>query len=164
MAQGPAIYAQGKTKFLTPPVWKIKDEKYTDFKFETELWSRFTTVEEEKRGFSVYSLLPYEKGVHDTVRTAIQNNEVQIEAADAVNQIFKVLDKIFLEDDLISLYETWKTFTHFVKTNQTIEEFIDLFDQNIKKLKLKGIELPQKVLALQILDAAKLEQMSVELY
>ena len=158
MAQGPAIYAQGKTKFLTPPVWKIKDEKYADFKFETELWSRFTTVEEEKRGFSVYSLLPYEKGVHDTVRTAIQNNEVQIEAADAVNQIFKVLDKIFLEDDLISLYETWKTFTHFVKTNQTIEEFIDLFDQNIKKLKLKGIELPQKVLALQILDAAKLEQ------
>ena len=145
--------------FKTPPVWKVEIEKYEDFKFETELWEKFTSIDKNKRGFTVYSHLPYDNNIHDKIRLAIQNDEIKIDADDAVTQIFNVLDKTFKEDDLTSVYETWKVFKNFEKKeNESIENYIENYDKNVKQLKRKGINLPEVVLAMQILDGAKLEQ------
>ena len=92
-----------RNKFMNPPVWQVHKVKYEDWKFETELWEKFTTIEENKRGFAVFSNLPYEKEVHDKIRLAIQNEEIKLEQIDAVEQIFTVLDKTFKEDDLTSV-------------------------------------------------------------
>ena len=104
-----------RSKFMTPPEWQDHKVKSEDWRFETELWMKFTTIKENKRGFAVYRNLPYEKVVHKEVRLAIQNEEIQIEDKEAVKQIFAVLYKIFKEDDLTSVYDIWKKNKNFEK-------------------------------------------------
>ena len=104
-----------KTKFMTPPTWKVDTTSYQDFKFEVDLWTKFTKLEKEQQGFAVYSSLPHERDIHDKVRLAIQNEEINLKEATAVTQIFNVLDTSFKEDDLTSVFETWKRFKNFDK-------------------------------------------------
>ena len=148
-----------KNKFTTPPAWKLDTMKYEDWKFEVKLWMKFTKIEKDQRGFAVYSILPYERNIHDKVRLALQNEEIEIDADDAVEQIFTVLDKTFKDDDLTVVYETWKTFKNFEKKeNDTMDNYISEYDRCVKELKRNGIKLPEVVLAMQVLDGAKLDQ------
>ena len=82
-----------KNKFRTPPAWRIDKTRYEDWKFEVQLWQKFTKTEKKQQGFAVYSILPHEKDVHDQIRLSTQNQEIKIEEDDAVTQIFKILDK-----------------------------------------------------------------------
>ena len=148
-----------KIKFVTPPTWNVQTTSYQDYKFEVELWARFTKLEKDQKGFAVYSSLPHERDIHDKIRLAIQNKEIKIEEDNAITQIFNVLDPIFKEDDLTSVYETWKRFKNFDKKDEeSMESYINEYDRRVKELKKNGIELPEVVLAMQILDGAKLDQ------
>ena len=99
-AQGGDTTRTYDSKFLTPPAWKTKTMNYTDFKFETELWSKFTLMEKKQQGFAVYSTLPHEDGVAQKIRLALQSGEINLEDDQAVNNIFRVLDKWYGKDDL----------------------------------------------------------------
>ena len=148
-----------KIKFMTPPIWKVDTTSYQDYKFEVELWTKFTKLENNQQGFAVYSTLPHERDIHDKIRLAIQNDEIKLEEENAVTQIFNILDLSFKEDDLTSVYETWKRFKNFdKKDDESMECYINEYDRRVKELKKNGIELPEVVLAMQILDGAKLDQ------
>ena len=116
-AQGGDGTRKYDSKFLTPPAWKIKQMKYSDFKFETELWSKFTLMDKKQQGFAIYSTLPHEEGVADKIRLALQSGEIDLEDEQAVNKIFQVLDKWYGKDDLSATFEAWKAFKNFQRNN-----------------------------------------------
>ena len=153
-----------KAKFITPPVWKTDSMNYTDYKFEVELWQKFTKAEVKSQGFAVYSSLPHENDAHDRVRLAIQNKEIDLDNDTAVASIFKTLDKYYKKDDISSVFEAWTSFKVFSRgQNETIQQFLNNYDQQINELKKQNIVLPQVVLALQLLDCAKLEKKETQI-
>ena len=80
-----------RAKFLTPPVWTV-ETKYADWKFEVDLWRKFTLTEKKTQGFAIYSSLPHHNDSHDKIRLSLQNREINLENDSAVDDIFKVLD------------------------------------------------------------------------
>ena len=138
--------------------------EYTDYKFEVELWQKFTKAEVKSQGFAVYSSLPHENDAHDRVRLAIQNKEIDLDNDTAVASIFKTLDKYYKKDDISSVFEAWTSFKVFSRgQNETIQQFLNNYDQQINELKKQNIVLPQVVLALQLLDCAKLEKKETQI-
>ena len=157
-AQGGDGTRKYDSKFLTPPAWKIKQMKYSDFKFETELWSKFTLMDKKQQGFAIYSTLPHEEGVADKIRLALQSGEIDLEDEQAVNKIFQVLDKWYGKDDLSATFEAWKAFKNFQRNNdQNIEIFMSNYDRTVKELQKHGVKLPEVILGMQLLDSANLD-------
>ena len=148
-----------KDKFLAPPVWKTEITSYEDWKFDVTLWTNFTKAEKARRGFALYSTLPTEKGVNEKVRLAMQNGELDINADDAVEKIFGILDKFFKKDDLSVVCEAWCRYKNLVKgENDTMDQFLNDYEKNIKELKKEGVTLPEVVLAMQLIDSAGLSK------
>ena len=69
-----------ENSYLTPPVWNTETTSYEDWKFDVELWMKFTKVEKKNQGFALYKDLPDTRGVrvHEKVRLAMQNEEIKI--------------------------------------------------------------------------------------
>ena len=54
--------------------------------------------------------------------------------------------------------ENWTNFVRYHKEAETMDQFILEYEKNCSKLKRHGIELPQVVLAVQMLEASRLGQ------
>lgn len=146
-----------RAKFLTPPVWTV-ETKYADWKFEVDLWRKFTLTEKKTQGFAIYSSLPHHNDSHDKIRLSLQNREINLENDSAVDDIFKVLDKYYKKDDISSMFEAWTAFKTFTRGESSIHQFLNEYDKQISLLKKQDITLPQVVIALQLLDCANLDQ------
>ena len=146
-------------KFLTPPVWKVETTSYEDWKFDVDLWTKFTKTEKKRQGFAVYNVLPTAKGVNEKVRLAMQNKEIKIDEDDSVDQLFIILDKWFKKDDLSIVCETWGAYKSLLKKeSDTMDQFLNEYEKKVKELKKQGITLPEVVLAMQLLDSAGLDK------
>ena len=146
-------------KFLTPPVWKIETTSYEDWKFDVDLWTKFTKTDKKKQGFAVYSVLPTAKGVNEKVRLAMQNEELKIDDENSVDQLFTVLDKWFKKDDLSVVCETWCAYKSLMKKeSDSMDQFLNEYEKRVKELKKQGITLPEVVLAMQLIDGAGLDK------
>ena len=146
------------SKFLTPPAWKVDKMKYSDWKFEVQLWEKFTMIDKRQQGFAVYSTLPQEQGIDEKIRLALQNGEIDLENEEAITKIFKILDKWYGKDDLSATFDAWKRFKIFErKEDETIEQFMSNYDKTVKELQKFGVKLPEIILGMQLLDSAKLD-------
>ena len=82
-----------------------------------------------------------------------------MESDDAVKQILKVLGKVYKKDDLSLTFETWSTFIRLRrKDTDNIVQYITNYDRKVSELKRDGTELPETVLAFQLLESVFLEK------
>ena len=151
--------ADKKDNFMTPPVWKIETTSYEDWKFDVDLWKKFTQTEKARQGFALYSTLPNESGVNEKIRLAMQNEEIKIDEEDSVDQIFGILDKWYKKDDLSVVCEAWSTYKNLSKKEtDTMDQFLSDYEKKTKELKKQGIVLPVVVMAMQLIDSAGLDK------
>ena len=144
-----------------PPPWNIEQTAYEDWHFEVELWEKCTTVDMKEKGFVLFSSIPHKDttGAHERLRLACKNKEITLESDDAVKQILKVLDKVYKKDDLSLTFETWSTFIRLRrKDTDNMVQYITNYDRKVSELKRDGIELPETVLAFQLLESVCLEK------
>ena len=95
----------------------------------------------------------------EKVRLAMQNKEIKIDEEDAVDQIFGILDKFYKKDDLSVVCETWSRYKNLMKKeSETMDQFLNEYEKNVKELKKEGITLPEVVLAMQLIDGAGLDK------
>ena len=98
-----------------------------------------------------------EKGVGEKLTVATQNGEIDLFGIQGAEQILQVLDRTFKKDDLSIACEVWPTFIHMIKEPfDKMDEFITKFEKKVADLIRCGIDLPQVVLAMQIIDAANI--------
>ena len=144
-----------------PPPWNIEQTAYKDWCFEVELWEKCTTVDKKEKGFVLFSSIPHKDttGAHERLRLACKNKEITLESDDAVKQILKVLDKVYKKDDLSLTFETLSTFIRLRrKDTDNMVKYFTNYDRKVSELKRDGIELPETVLAFQLLESVCLEK------
>ena len=144
-----------------PPPWNIEQTAYEDWRFQVELWEKCTTVDKKEKGFVLFSSIPHKDttGAHERLRLACKNKEITLESDDAVKQILKVLDKVYKKDDLSLTFETWSTFIRLRrKDTDNMVQYITNYDRKVSELKRDGIELPETVLASQLLESVCLDK------
>ena len=94
----------------------------------------------------------------------MQVGEVDVIGDNSVNEILQVLDKSFKSDDLTLMHKSWTSFINLKRSqSESMDSYIDQFERRIAELKREGIDLPQKVLAMQLIDAANLEAKDVQM-
>ena len=68
-----------------------------------------------------------------------------------------MLDRSFKKDDLSIVCGVWSTFIHMIRQPfDKIDEVITKFEKKVADLIRCGIDLPQVVLAMQIIDVANI--------
>ena len=151
-----------KENKMAPPTWQPSDIKYEDWRFHVELWIKaldFCKKEKEGRGYLLFEKLRdvKEKGVGEKLTVATQNGEIDLFGSQGAEQILQVLDRSFKKDDLSIVCGVWSTFIHMIREPfDKMDEFITKFEKKVADLIRCGIDLPQVVLAMQIIDAANI--------
>ena len=127
------------------------------------IWQK---VERAERGYRLYNTLTdvQSKGVGEKIAFAVQVGETDPFGDDSVTQILKTLGKSCKRDDLTIMHQSWSS---FIKLRRGIEEKMDDFDDRFEKMMAElnrgGTVLPNKVLAVQLIDAAKLSEKEIQI-
>ena len=148
---------------LPPPDWNPDSKTYHDWRFQVNLWNQaceMAKVKKAERGYKLYDRLKdiTSKNVGEKVTIAVQVGEIDIFSENAVNEIIAVLDKSFKSDDLTLMHRSWSSFINLKRgADESMDSYIDTFERKVSELKRDGIDLPEKVLAMQLLDAANID-------
>ena len=154
---------------LPPPDWNPDVKRYEDWRFQVKLWNQACEIAKIKiseRGYKLYDKLKdiVSRNVGEKITIAVQVGEIDIFSDSSVNQILATLDKSFKSDDLTLMHKSWSSFINLKRaSSESMDSYIDMFERKIAELKRDGIDLPQKVLAMQLIDAANLEPKDVQM-
>ena len=154
---------------LPPPDWNPETKRYEDWHFQVQLWNRACDMAKLKKsecGYKLYDKLKdiSQKNVGEKITLAVQVGEIDVFGDNSVNEILQLLDKSFKSDDLTLMHKSWTSFINLRRsTSESMDSYIDQFERRIAELKREGIDLPQKVLAMQLIDAANLEAKDIQM-
>ena len=154
-------------KILVPKLGK----SYVSFKKELLLWQDVTSLEEGKRAAAIVLSLPdrAKQVALQISRTELKNGverQVNGEAKKitGVERLTEELDKIYMEDVEKERYQAYADFRNFSRgSSMSIHEYLLEFDKRVKMLKEYKIELPESVLAYELLNSANLSSEKIAL-
>ncbi|KAL5252088.1 hypothetical protein ACHWQZ_G015034 [Mnemiopsis leidyi] len=154
-------------KFLIPKLGK----SYVSFKKELLLWQDVTSLEEEKRAAMIVLSLPdrAKQVALQIPRGELKNGvdrqvDGETKKISGVERLTEELDKIYMEDVEKERYQAYAEFRKFSRgPNMTVHEYLLEFDKREKTLKEYKIELPESVLAYELLNSANLSQEQIAL-
>ena len=128
---------------------------YEEWKTEIELWSTITEVPKSKQGGSLFFTL---KGdARDTIRSKLKMTEISAE--DGLQTIIKTLDDLYLKDSNQRSFTAYEDFINFRRQPETnIKDFIVQFNIRYNRIKNFKMELPDGVLAYNLLVSANLSK------
>ena len=146
---------QSNSGFLkTPPVMS-EDMSYHEWKSEVELWSQITEVPKKKQGGSLFFTL--QGDARDTIRSKLTNT--QIAADNGLDTILKTLDELYLKDSNQRSFSAYEEFINYRRApGISIKDFIIQFNIKYNKIKSHDMELPEGVLAYNLLVSANLSE------
>lgn len=146
------IEMASKNNFKAPPAM-TDGLSYKDWVKELEIWSRFTEMNKNKQGGALF--LTLEGKPRRTVLDEVTAD--QIDSADGVKHITKVLDALFLKDKSQMGFQAYDEFIKFRRTGNTpISDFLVDFNLKYNTIKSYDMTLPDGVLAYTLLTCANL--------
>ena len=151
------------TKLQIPVL--TKDKNYERFKTELTLWKSVTTTPKEKMGTIIALALPEDHPSKIKDKVFDQLTVAQLSGNDGFDNLVKVMDKILLKDSLTDAFDKYLIFEKCHRKNESVSEFIEVFDMNYNKLDKLGIKLPPEILAFKLLiqcNLTKEEEMLVK--
>ena len=159
MAADKKAYREEK---LAPPVWDSDHQNYNDWRFCVELWNSVcdrAKISKIDKSYLLFAKLKDIKknGLGAKLVTAAQLGEIDVFSDTGVDDILKVLDGRFKEDQLALKKKAWHA---FIKTKRSqgeeIDSYIDNFEENVTNLRKLGRDLDDETLALQLMENASL--------
>ena len=138
---------------------------YLLFKKEVKLWTATTSIAAERQAGTILFKLPAkakETAIELPVETLQNGKKITVggveQTVSGVNCLLEVLDEIYLES---MSKETFKCYDEFRKLNrkgnQQVNDFVLEFEKCLKRLKDHGINLPEPVLAYELLRACNVD-------
>ena len=138
----------------TPPVM-TEDLPYREWKTEIDIWCNFTDLSKKKQGGAIF--LTLQGKARETIRSQLSKEEIASETA--VQKILDTLDKLYLNDEQQSGFIAYDEFVNYRRPSGTsIKDYIVEFNLKIAKLKTYDMELPEGVLAYNLLKCANLSE------
>ena len=147
-----------------PKAPKLGDS-YTLFKKEVKLWESTTKIEEKRRAGTIVLSLP-DKAKEQALEidlTELQNgrkvtvNDVE-QTLSGIDCLLEVLDGIYLENAAKEKFKCYDKFRNIKRgDNQSVRDFILDFDKALKQLSEHGIDLPQPVIAYELLRGCNVD-------
>ena len=146
---------KGASGFLkTPPVMNDK-MSYDDWRSEVELWSQITEVPKTKQGGSLFFTL--KDDARDTVRSKLKNEVIASDVG--LTKILEALDDLYLKDSNQRSFNAYEEFVKYRREPGTsIRDFMVQFNIKYNKIKSHNMELPEGVLAYNLLMCANLTE------
>lgn len=143
-----------------PPSWNSNVMSYDAWRFEVQLWDEWTEVPKARRGRLVMVALPINdaSGAREKIRLAVQTEELKLGEQNSVENILLELDKSFKKDDLSRVCDVWTEFIKFKRNRESMQDYINNYEQKINSLKREKITLPDVVVAMQLLSGSDLER------
>ena len=112
-----------------------------------DLWDKVTEIDENKRGAAL--ILNMSESALD-IALAIDSSQIT-----KVEDLIKIMDNVYVDDNDLSM--KCDDFDRLLrKRDQSMKEFIHLYEQKVNELKAGKVVIPDIVLATKILRAANL--------
>ena len=127
------------------PVFDGKDCNYKSWKKKVKMWQSVASEQDEAKQGTLLILYMTGKAV-----------ELCLDETDTkVSTIITKLDSIYGDtDDLLNQFEEFERFKRM--PNQTMKEFIHIFEQKVTHLKAKALDIPELILSSKLLKGANL--------
>ena len=146
------------------PVLDNASDSYVNFRKEVTLWETVTTIEEAKRAITLLLRLPPKaKSVALDVPTEeLSKGKTYTEQSgtrkvSGVQRLLEVLDTVFLEDINKEKFKAYRDIRNYKRQkSQSIQDFLLEYDKRIRRLREYEINLPEEVLAFEVLDSSNL--------
>ena len=153
---GAANSATVATFYKAPPVFSDKTP-YARWINELTFWDKMTKIEKKEKGLAVALSLPINSDIRDKVFTEMTVVDLNVE--DGLQKLIIFLDKIYKKKEISEDYEAWSKFDKLKRTSgETMEHYLSEYDKCQKQIKKFSIEMPDPVLAFQLLDYSGLSQ------
>ena len=136
-----------------PPV--LHDlENYEQWKEDVFMWKEMTDLSRNKQALAVHLTLKGQAGeVANQVSTANKKKD------DGLEILLDKLDEAFLKEPERRKYKAYQGFEECLrKDGMPICEFMRVFDTKYFKMKAKGMELPDEVLAFRLVKNCRLTE------
>ena len=120
-------------------------------------WKEITDLPKNKQGIAVALSLPVddEHQIKDKVFDQIPLDDLKTDFG--LNILIAFLDKHLAKDDLADSVEKFDDFDDFRREDdQSIHEYIAMFDAKYRKLEKKKMTLPSEILAFKLLKKANI--------
>ena len=141
------------------PIPKYDPEKsYDIYRAELELWDTVTDVSAEKKAACIILTLPCTGTC--TIRTTViqKGDKAKLNSATGFAELLRLLDELLGKDDLQDCVDKYDEFEDYHRTNETMREYVQVFDTKVAKLTNKSITLPQVVLAFKLIRNANISK------
>ena len=146
--------------FLKTPPFMSDDMSYQEWKSEVELWCEITDVPANKQGGSLFFTL--QGDARDTVRAKVDKK--RIASDEGVKDILAVLDNLYAKDEHQAGFTAYEEFVSFRRPHtMSIKDYVIQFNLKNSKLKTYKMDLPEGVLAYNLLIGANLSKEQQEL-
>lgn len=149
---------------INPPTF-TKTKSYELYKQELLAWSEITDLDKKKKGVAVALTLPEddESKIREKVFDQIKLDDLKKDTG--FETLVQFLDNHLAKDDLADSLEKFEEFEDFTRSDdQSITEYIAIFDSKYRKIEKKNMTLPPEILAFKLLrkaNIAKEEKMLV---
>ena len=141
---------------INPPTFS-KAKSYELYKQEVLAWQEITDLAKEKQGVAIALSLPEDDDsqIREKVFSQVKLDDLKKE--DGLATLITFLDKHLAKDDLTDSLEKFDSFDDFErKGDQSMTEFIAIFDAKYRKIEKKKMTLPPEILAFKLLKKANI--------
>ena len=125
---------------------------YSDWKYEIQIWEKFTSYEKKKRGPALFLSLT------GSARDAAREIPLEeIDKDDGMSKLLTKLDELYLKDENNTAFEAYESFESYQRpSDMDMTTYINAFERLYQKAKNFKFELPDGVLAYRLLKSANL--------
>ena len=143
-----ATYTVASVKAPPPFSENIPYSRYIN---ELKCWDKISKLESKEKGLAVALSLPQDSDIRDKVFSEMTPDDLNVE--DGLTKLITFLDGIYKKEEIATVYEAWSKFDKLCrKSGETMEHYLREFDKCSKRIKKEGIDMPDPVLAFQLLD------------
>ena len=143
--------------FLKNPDFISSSKTFETYRKDLRIWLRMTTIKDELQAeWIVLNLDGHPSGIKEIIQTQIGDS---LEGnAEGIEALITFLAGIYEVDDFQDCIDTYMEFEDLQRNNkESILVFLNRLDQSVARIKKHDCVIPDKVMALKLLKAARLD-------
>ena len=142
---------------IKPP--SFGDKPYDIYKIQLEAWGEITDIENRKKGMYVALNLP-DNDPSKIKEKIFESLDLQtLKEENGLQNLITFMDGHLLKEDLEEAWNRFEEFEDYTREEgESISTYITEFDRKYERVKSKGMNLPNNLLAFKLLKSAKISK------
>ena len=142
-----------------PELSEINPDSYEEWRKKIISWTNITPIKNTKQALAVVLSLP-----NDIKKIALELDVDKLNTRNGMNYLLDELDFVFKKDDEIFIFEIYNDFETFKRPLKcSLPNYVSKFEFKYSRIKRLGIVLSDKLLAVELIKKANLNEEEEEL-